>query len=291
MGELRITEKQAQKLEIKAHSQLSPQLEKCCLLLSANASYARAEEDIEVLTGIKVSHSTHQRLVHQGQIPEQIATEEIEAISIDGGKARIRTEKGDACVWRDYKAVNLDTKVVGAFFQENEELIDWVKQQPLPDIFSCLGDGHDGIWNLFAAIGEENQRCETLDWYHLVENLYKTGLSDEQKLEIKQLLWHGKFDETVDKLQSCQEQNVTNFLAYLSKHKSRIHNYDYFQCEGIPIGSGAVESLVKRIDRRVQISGAQWNSKNLPQVLKQRSAYLNGYFSSSRNKHNYSLQT
>jgi hypothetical protein len=115
-------------------------------------------------------------------------------------------------------------------------------------------------------------------------------LSDAQKMDIKHLLWHGKFDETVDKLQSWQDKDVTNFLVYLNKHKSRIHNYYYFQCEGIPIGSGAVESLVKQIDRRVQISGAQWKSQNLPQVLRQRCAYLNGYFSLSHNKHNYSSQ-
>jgi hypothetical protein len=266
---------------------MSPQLEKCCLLLSANSSYARAEEDIEVLTGIKVSRSTQQRLVHQIIIPEAIATEFIEGMDIAGGKARIRTLKGESCIWRDYKAVNLDTKVVGAFFQENEELTTWLNQQPLAPIFSCLGDGHDGIWNLFADIGIGDQRCEILDWYHLIENLYKTDLSNEQKLEIKQLLWHGKFDQTVDKLESWQNIEVTNFLAYLKKHKYRIHNYYYFQCEGIPIDSGAVESLVKQIDRRVQISGAQWNSQNLPQVLNQRCAYLNGYFS---NRHNYLLQ-
>jgi len=256
--------------------------------LSANSSYARAEEDLEVLTGIRVSRSTQQRLVHQVIIPEKIATEYIEVTEIDGGKARIRTPKGEPCVWRDYKAVNLDTKVVGAFFQENEELTTWVNQQPLAPIFSCLGDGHDGIWNLFGDIAIGDQRCEILDWYHLVENLYKTNLSDEQKLEIKKLLWHGKFDETIDKLELWQDREVTNFLAYLNKHKYRIHNYYYFQSEGISIGSGAVESLVKQIDRRVQISGAQWNSQNLPQVLKQRCAYLNGYFSS---KHNYSLQS
>jgi hypothetical protein len=226
-------------------------------------------------------------------IPGQTAAEDLEAISIDGGKARIRTAEGEANVWRDYKAVNLDTKVVGAFFQENEALTSWVNAQRLPEIFSCLGDGHDGIWNLFASIGSESQRYETLDWYHLSENLYKTNLSEVQKLEIKNLLWHGKFDETVDKLESWQDEelaDMTNFLAYLNKHKSRIHNYYYLQCEGIPIGSGAVESLVKQINRRVKISGAQWNSENLPQVLRQRSAYLNGYFSLNTSKYNYSLQ-
>jgi hypothetical protein len=71
-------------------------------------------------------------------IPEATATEFIETMDIDGGKARIRTPKGESCVWRDYKAVNLDTKVVGAFFQENEELISWVNQQPLAPTLDLL---------------------------------------------------------------------------------------------------------------------------------------------------------
>ncbi|MDG3497546.1 MULTISPECIES: hypothetical protein [Pseudanabaena] len=87
------------------------------------------------MTGVKVSHSKQQRLVHQVEMPEPIATEWIESMAIDGGKIRIRTSKGEPSVWRDYKAVNLDTEVVGAFFQQNEDLVSWVNQQPLPEIF------------------------------------------------------------------------------------------------------------------------------------------------------------
>ncbi len=48
-------------------------------------------------------------------------------------------------------------------------------------------------------------------------------------------------------------------------------NYEYFQAEGLySIGSGAVESAIKQIGRRVQLSGAQWNRENVPQVLAQR---------------------
>jgi len=62
---LTISEKQGKRLSVKGKTQWSPYLEKCCLLLSANESYQRAEEDIEVLTGIKVSHGTQQRMVHR----------------------------------------------------------------------------------------------------------------------------------------------------------------------------------------------------------------------------------
>jgi hypothetical protein len=69
---------------------------------------------------------------------------------------------------------------------------------------------------------------EILDWFHLVEKLYKVGGSIKRVHEGKKLLWQGK-----------------------------------------------VESAVKQIDRRLKISGAQWNSENVPQLLKHRCAYLN----------------
>jgi hypothetical protein len=65
-------------------------------------------------------------------------------------------------------------------------------------------------------------------------------------------------------------------ILYLENHRHRIINYDYYQSEKIcAIASGAVESTVKQIDRRLKISGAQWNLENVSQVLKHRCAYLN----------------
>ncbi len=63
---------------------------------------------------------------------------------------------------------------------------------------------------------------------------------------------------------------------YLNKHKHRIVNYGYLQAEGISIGSGSVESKIKQIAHRLKITGASWESGNVPQVLRHRSAYLNG---------------
>ena len=44
-----------------------------------------------MLTGISISHSTHQRLVHRQNFDGIISTTPVEVICIDGGKARIRT--------------------------------------------------------------------------------------------------------------------------------------------------------------------------------------------------------
>lgn len=133
--------------------------------MSANESYERAAEDIQVLTGIKVSHSTQQRLVHRQIFELPQVEESVEEMSIDGGKVRLRTPQGQLSEWRDYKAVNLHESCVAAFFQDNEQLVRWVNVQSLSDPLTCIGDGHDGIWNVYTQIGTQTQRREILDWY------------------------------------------------------------------------------------------------------------------------------
>ena len=119
----------------------------------------------------------------------------------------------------------------------------------------------------------------TLDWFHLRENLYKVGGSQQGFSEVEALLWKGKIDAAIEQFQDCQQERVETFIAYLNHHRGRIVNYDYFQAEGISIGSGEIESTVKQIGGRIKLSGAQWNSDNVPQVLLHRCAYLNGEFS------------
>ena len=254
-------------------------MEKCCLLLSANESYKRAAEDIKVLTGMSVSHSTQQRLVHRQSFELLQAYEPVAEMSVDGGKVRLRTAKGEPCAWRDYKAVTLHERGVEAFFAENENLVNWVNQQPLETPLICLGDGHDGIWNIFAEIGSDSQRQEILDWYHLMENLGKVGGSEQRLNAAEACLWQGDVDGAIAQFNDWKHERVSNFIAYLDKHRHRIVNYGYYQSEGISIGSGAVESTVQQISRRIKISGAQWDKNNVPQILKQRCAYLNGQFS------------
>jgi hypothetical protein len=261
---------------------MSGYLENCCLLLSANESYERAQQDIEVLTGISVSHSTHQRLVHRHDFGEVVVNKSVEAMSIDGGKVRLRTPLGQQCVWNDYKAVQLHDQATAAYFKDNAALIDWANRQPLCTSFVGVGDGHDGIWNLFAVIGTTEQRQEILDWYHLVENLSKVPGSIKRLERAEKLLWQGKLEDAIAEFKGCKSSKALNFVEYLQKHRTRIPNYEYLQLEGFDIGSGAVESAIKQISRRIKLSGAQWEAQNVPQVLKHRCAYLNGYFSTSR---------
>ena len=54
MRKIELSSKQAQRLKLKKSSRLSPVMEKCCLILISNESFMNAQEDIEVLTGIRV---------------------------------------------------------------------------------------------------------------------------------------------------------------------------------------------------------------------------------------------
>lgn len=248
--------------------------------MSANVSYERCAQDIVVLTGMEVSRGTQQRLVQRQSFELPAVDSVVEEISIDGGKVRVRTPKGEICRWQDYKAVNLHEHACEAFFQENEPLVEWVNQQPLSAPVTCLGDGHDGIWNLFEDIASSQQRREILDWFHLVENLYKIRAPLQQLTVMEALLWKGDVDGAMEQLKDWEHEQVDNFRVYLTKHRHRIVNYSYLQAEGISIGSGTIESTVKQVGARIKLSGAQWKAQNVPQALLHRCAYLNGQFSS-----------
>jgi hypothetical protein len=73
-------------------------------------------------------------------------------------------------------------------------------------------------------------------------------------------------DEILALFSCINKKQARNFCTYLENHRHRIINYDYYQSENIcpkgyrsayAIGSGAVESTVKQIDRRLKISGAR----------------------------------
>jgi hypothetical protein len=166
----------------------------------------------------------------------------------------VRCSPGDPCEWRDDKAVNLHEHAVDAFFQDNLSLVNWVKTQPLSDPLTCLGDGHDGIWNIYDEIGTPAQRREILDWCHLVENLGKVGGSQQRLDAVEQGLWQGDVDQAIEQFRDWHHERVSPFITYLNKHRHRIVNYSYYQAEGISSGSGAVESTVKQISQRIKLA-------------------------------------
>ena len=156
-------------------------------------------------------------------------------------------------------------------------MIGWITQQPLANPLTWLGDGHDGVWNSIGQVATAPQRREILDGYPVMENLHKVDTTPKRLAQAETLLWHGRVEATLALLAPCPSPQAKNFCACLERHRDRLVNYEYYPTERLcSIGSGAVESTVKQIDRRTQISGAQWKEDNIPQVLAHRCAYLNG---------------
>jgi len=247
--------------------------------LSGNESFQNAEKDIVALTGIKVSHSTLQRLVQRQEYELPQPLQGVSEVSIDGGKVRWRSQiEGVESYWRDYKTVRLQGIYYGAFFIDFLSLTDWVNSQRLLHPLICLGDGHDGVWNLFQEIGSPQGRQEILDWYHrFKENLYKVGGSLKRLKAAETFLWQGQVDNASALFVNLTKKSAQNFIKYLKKHSERIVNYQYLSTENLcSIGSGAVESAVKQIGKRLKISGAHWKLTNVSRMLQLRCAYLNG---------------
>jgi predicted butyrate kinase (DUF1464 family) len=120
----------------------------------------------------------------------------------------------------------------------------------------CIGDGHPGIWNLFQEIGVTEQRQEILDWYHLKENLYKAGGSMKRSKQAENLLWSGKVNEVINLFKNLKKKSFKTFCNYLETHRRRIVNYQFYKEESLSsIGSGTIESTIKRIGRLSETIG------------------------------------
>jgi hypothetical protein len=98
-----------------------------------------------------------------------------------------------------------------------------------------------GVWKIVAEIATAPERQEILDWYHLVENLHKVGGSTQRLHQAEARLWEEEVDAEIGLFKDCRDKQAQNFCGYLSNHRQRIVNYDYFQAEGVClVGSGAV---------------------------------------------------
>ena len=86
-----------------------------------------------------------------------------------------------------------------------------------------------------------------LDWYHLIENLHRVGGSLKRLRRAQSQLWQGSTVEAIAEFVGVRSKQSEKFQKYLRKHQSRIPDYQNYQQQGIDIGSGAVESLIKQI--------------------------------------------
>ena len=144
-------------------------------------------------------------------------------------------------------------------------------------------DGAVWLWDL--AEDRFKDTVKTLDFHHarehlnaVAEALYGVGSepSKEWLAERLEHLRHGKEALVVRRLddllrsQSKHSKKTKEVIArevnYFQEHQDHIHYRDR-EKEGSPLGSGAVESLGKQLQRRARGCGQFWGRPGLTHIL------------------------
>lgn len=142
-----------------------------------------------------------------------------------------------------------------------------------------VADGADWIWDrvpqLIAVVGyTQGQVTEVLDYYHAIEHLHGlveefSGWSEDRRKKwfkhLKKLLKQGCFDTFIREVRShClgrRARRIAKKLEYFVKHQDRTA-YATFKQGRIPLGSGAMESLIRRlVNLRFKGNGIFWKAE------------------------------
>lgn len=228
------------------------------------------------------------------------------AVSMDGGMVNIRDEG-----WREMKvgavfdvATRLErnpqtqqldemahgvkvhyTAVLGTKDDFTPALWQLAVQHQLPTARhrSTVGDGALWIWDVAENICPDG--AQVVDWFHAVQHLSDAALTlyPNNQQQHQRQRWLKTYKDhlymgRIHKIIACLIQRGCVHLAtYFDRHQRRMQ-YLEFRENGIPIGSGTVESGVKQFKQRLSGTGMRWNSGNAKRILVIRAACLSHSF-------------
>jgi hypothetical protein len=168
------------------------------------------------------------------------------------------------------------------------------------DLLLFVSDGAKWIWerakNIATKIGICPTRCYfALDFYHAVEHL--SALASAKKWDKKQKekwmkqqkkrLLNGELDEFINEINLICKGSKNSLLkrecAYFKRHLPHM-NYAQLRAKGLPIGSGAVESGIRRVvNLRLKGPGIFWHEDSADAMLMLRSYYKAGRWDMLKN--------
>ena len=157
-----------------------------------------------------------------------------------------------------------------------------------------ISDGAAWIWNRIPAllatlgIGSEKVHC-LIDFFHAVEHLGRVAaLRKDWKPRVRKrwfnrqrkLLHQGQVDQVIDAIRSlCRGRNsrtIRTQLNYFVKHRTHMV-YDRIAQLNLPIGSGAIESAIRRVvNLRLKGPAIFWCKQNAGAILMLRAFYKAG---------------
>lgn len=154
-----------------------------------------------------------------------------------------------------------------------------------------IGDGARWIWendrinNIVEHFGIERSKVtEVIDWCHVVGKLNQIAAVPAKWSQQKRNRWvmkasrylaKGKLDRILEMIDVIavgrRAKKVKSHRDYFERNVSRLQ-YEDFQAANIPIGSGAVESAIRRIvNIRMKNNGTFWLETNAEGMLLLRS--------------------
>jgi hypothetical protein len=157
----------------------------------------------------------------------------------------------------------------------------------------CLGDGAPVLWDIFAtlqgALRIKGKTTEVVDFFHACEHITELTQAHSKKTEKQQKQWYkelksllrsGKFKAFKNSIEKEATTHtipeLTKQLSYFIRHKKRMR-YAQYEKAKLPIGSGIVESAVRRvINGRLKAPGSFWKLENAETMLTIRCALLSG---------------
>jgi len=166
----------------------------------------------------------------------------------------------------------------------------------LAEVVVFLADGAPWIWErlpwVVRRVGLRPGTWEcVLDFWHAAQHvgqaLTHLPVPDAERRKVyrklRKWLRGGKGWEMTQELRRLGEQQgvlpaLEGDLAYLEKHEDHCHlDYARYQRRGLPIGSGAVESAIRRvINLRIKGPGLMWKEANAEGMVLLRAAALSG---------------
>jgi hypothetical protein len=155
-----------------------------------------------------------------------------------------------------------------------------------------VGDGAPWIWNRAGTLRERlgmtpDKYCEVVDYFHVVERLGTIAKSMTTWTERMQQAWlkvqkthlkAGDVEAIEDNLRNvgARTPEMTADPDYWSRNRDRMR-YASFRVRSVPIGSGAVESSVRRvINLRMKGASIFWEEEHAEGILHLRAHAKSG---------------
>lgn len=170
-----------------------------------------------------------------------------------------------------------------------------------------IADGARWIWNrvgtLFASLGLSPNQChELLDFYHAAEHLNKVAGLQKKLKPAQRKRWFAKHRNMLKNGKSHEVVKAVKELYRKSRNKKLKTERDYFirnmnrmlysevAEKGLPIGSGSVESAIRRVvNLRLKGASLFWLKETAEAMLYLRAHYKAGRWNMLR-EHVFSLK-